>query len=108
MPFPAPERAAAPVQSENAWRDHTVIPYARLQGWRVYFTHYSKHSPSGFPDLVLVRDGVLLMRELKTDRGSLTAAQAYWLADLQAAGVNAKVWRPQDWPAIVATLTKEE
>ncbi len=104
MPRSRTRKAVAPVQSENAWRDHTVIPYARLRGWGVYWTHYSKHSPAGFPDLVLVRGRVLLMRELKTDRGRLTVAQAHWLMALQAAGVDADVWRPSDWRAIQAEL----
>ncbi len=95
-----------PVQGENAWRDHTIIPYARLQGWRVYFTHHSQHSPAGFPDLWMVRGAQLLVRELKTDTGRLTAAQREWLEALQGAGVDAKVWRPRDWAWIVATLTK--
>ncbi len=96
--------AQKPVQSENAWRDHTLVPYARLRGWRVYWTYFSKHSPAGFPDLTLVRDGVLLIRELKTDRGRLTDAQRDWLAGLQACGVDAAVWRPSDWPAIQKEL----
>ncbi len=93
-----------PLQSESAWRDRTVIPYARLKGWRVYFTHTSKFSPAGFPDLVLVRGPRLMMRELKTERGVVTGAQADWLERLYAAGVDASVWRPSDWPAIQKEL----
>ncbi len=104
MPRTGPERAAVPVQSENRWRDSTIIPYARLRGWRVYFTHHSRHSPAGFPDLVLVRGERLLVRELKTDRGGVTGAQIAWLAALQMAGVDATVWRPSDWLAIQKEL----
>ncbi len=99
-----PERRSLPLQSENAWRDHTLVPYARLQGWRVYFTHYSRHSPAGFPDLTLVRRGVLLIRELKTDRGRLTSSQRDWLEALQGCGVDAGVWRPSDWLRIQEEL----
>lgn len=98
-------RAQKPVQSENDWRDQTIIPYARLKGWAVHFTHTSKHSPSGWPDLVLVRGQRLLVRELKTARGRLTAAQWDWLLALQRAGVDVGVWRPSMWAEIQQELT---
>lgn len=96
--------ATLPRQSENDWRDGTVIPFARLKGWRVAFTYDSKHSPSGWPDLVLARGERLLIRELKTERGVVSDAQQEWLAALERVGVDAKVWRPSDWPTIQAEL----
>ncbi len=103
-PMQASKNLAAPVQKENDWRDHTLIPLARLKGWRVYFTQRSDRSPAGFPDLWLTRNGVLLVRELKRDGKVPTDAQQHWLRALRLAGVDAKVWRPQDWPAIQAEL----
>lgn len=93
-----------PVQRENDWRDHTLIPLARLKGWRVYFTQRSDRSPAGFPDCWFVRNGRLLVRELKRDGKEPTAAQTAWLEALRAAGVDAQVWRPADWPTIQAEL----
>lgn len=68
---------------------------ARL-GWRGYHTHDSRRSDAGFPDLVLLRRGVHVVRELKTERGRVTPQQQAWLDDYQQAGVDACVWRPLD------------
>lgn len=65
-------------------------------GWRYYHTHRSQHSPAGFPDVCIVRDGVLLFAELKRETGKLSDEQQAWLDDLRAAGVEVYVWRPSD------------
>ena len=78
--------------------------YARLRGWRTYHTLTSKGSEPGFPDLVLARDGVLLIAELKTDTGRLTPEQAAWLSSFRACGIAASVWRPADWEVIKNAL----
>lgn len=70
-----------------------------------YHTHDSRRSPAGFPDRVYAGPGGVLFRELKTDTGKLTAEQQAWLVGLHAAGLDADVWRPADWPeAIFAEL----
>lgn len=56
---------------------------------------------AGFPDLVLARRGVVMMRELKTERGRVSDMQARWISEL---GVFGKVWRPSDWPEISREL----
>jgi hypothetical protein len=38
----------------------------------------------------------VLFRELKTQRGRVTAEQREWLHALLAAGQDAGVWRPED------------
>jgi hypothetical protein len=65
---------------------------------------FSRRSEAGFPDLVLVRDGRLLFRELKTATGTLSEAQRRWIAALELAGADVRVWRPGDWDEIEATL----
>jgi len=65
-------------------------------GWRSYHTHDSRRSDAGFPDLVLLRRGVQVVRELKTERGRVTPQQQAWLDDYEQAGVDAGVWRPLD------------
>ena len=52
-----------------------IIELATVCGWLAYHTHDSRRSTPGFPDLVLVRGGVLLFRELKTDTGKTSKAQ---------------------------------
>ena len=76
---------------------------AHLLGWLTYHTYDSRHSAPGFPDLVLVRERVLF-RELKTDKGRVTAAQQHWIDRLSAAGADAGVWRPADWEQIMGEL----
>lgn len=75
-----------------------VLAHARVLGWMAYHTHDSRRSQPGFPDLVLVseRQGRVLYRELKTERGRLSDAQRVWLRALTAAGQDAGVWRPMD------------
>lgn len=59
-----------------------------------YHTHDSRRSPSGFPDLVCVGPRGVLFRELKRQRGKVSAEQQEWLDALTATGQNAAVWRP--------------
>ena len=44
-----------------------------------YHTHDSRRSAKGFPDLVLAKNGVVLIVELKTDTGVATPDQVAWL-----------------------------
>lgn len=94
-----------------------VIDLARLHGWKVWHFHDSRRQvapgvlvgdsdAAGFPDLVLVhaQRGRILFRELKSNKGRLTVMQEQTLLDLQAAGMDAAVWRPIDWPTIMSTL----
>ena len=68
----------------------------KLLGLRWYKTFDSRRSPSGFPDLVITGRRTIY-RELKTERGRLSAAQREWIADLEAAGDDVDVWRPADF-----------
>jgi len=99
MPAPRPKLLEKELQS-------AVIDTARLFGWRV--AHFrpamTKHGwktavggdGAGFPDLVLVRDGVLWI-ELKVGGNTLSAEQAAWLEALRAAGEECYVWTDSDW-----------
>jgi len=76
-------------------------------GVSYYHTWTSRNSVAGWPDYCFVTaDRRFLVRELKTDKGKLTAAQETWLSALAAAGVDAAVRRSADWPdRIKAELT---
>lgn len=83
--------------SEKEWRQ-LVVDYAHLMGWRVYFTWRSVHSPAGYPDLTMVRRDRLIVAELKTETGKLSAEQIRWLTDLDGVpGVETFTWRPSAW-----------
>ena len=90
--------------SEREFQDGFVIPLAEQCGWMVYHTYDSRRSQPGFPDLVMLRRGRILVRELKSERGKLTAPQKKWLTAFSMVGISAVVWRPRDWPAIVGDL----
>ena len=84
-----------------------VLDLARLTRWRCYHTHDSRRSEAGFPDLVMTRDGRIILAELKTESGPVTEAQREWLTALAACpGLEVKVWRPSDWDAIERTMRR--
>lgn len=106
-------------QRESDFQEQ-VIQLARLLRWRVAWfrpvrvqrrngTVYHETpvgaDGKGWPDLILTRAGRLVAAELKSERGRLTAQQTAWLAALRAAGVEAHVWKPSDWPEIERILT---
>ena len=78
-----------------------VIECLRLFHWRYFHIRNSKagivQGNVGFPDLVAVRDGRIVVAELKSERGDLTADQRAWLEDWEFAGARVYVWRPSDW-----------
>ena len=82
----------------------TVIEYAERLGYLVYHTYDSRRSQRGFPDLVMVKEGRLVMAELKRETGRTKPEQAEWLRLLRSAGVEAYIWRPSTWPEIESVL----
>jgi hypothetical protein len=83
------------LMNEREWSRY-VVDLAAWSRWIHYHTHDSRHSPPGFPDLVLIRPPELVFAELKSERGKLTASQTYWLDALTKCGCEAYVWRPTD------------
>ncbi len=88
----------------------TVIEYASLRNWLVFHDADSRKNPAGLPDLILVRNGVLVAAELKSAKGRLRSGQRTWLEALGAVAeasngaVKVFVWRPADWAEVVKTL----
>lgn len=89
----------------------TLIDAAKLHGWRVFHplpglsqagrwsTRGQGHT--GYPDLTLARDGVVLFAELKSERGRLTADQVAWR---DAIGARWACWRPADLDSALRAL----
>lgn len=76
---------------------NSIVHAARECGWMVYRTWNSMHSPAGFPDLCLVRNGKMKFWELKSRVGKMRSLQDDWIEALSAVpGVEAKVVRPAD------------
>ena len=77
-------------------------------GFLVYHTHDSRRSEPGFPDTVMVKNGVVIFAELKREKGRVSPAQARWLKALEEVSgstprVKTRLWKPSDWPEILAT-----
>ena len=90
-----------------------VITLAKAAGWLTYHTRDSRRSEPGFPDLVLSRGPAcgrprVIFAELKTETGRLSPAQLDWLETLRhCPDIESYIWRPSQWPEIVATLQRE-
>ena len=80
------------------WRAAHFRPARTAQGWRT-----PMQGDVGLPDLVLARDGVVLLAELKSARGKTTPDQELWL---EALGDHARLWRPADWVSIQNELRR--
>ena len=93
-------RVIASRMTERQLQDN-VVAMARTLGWLCYHTHDSRRSAPGYPDLTLVRDGRLVLVELKSQRGRLRAEQHVWLGELREVarerGIEVYLWRPMDW-----------
>jgi hypothetical protein len=95
--------------SEDAFKSR-VIDYAMLRGWLV--AHYrpartdkgwrtALEGHRGAPDLILARDGRVLLVELKSDKGRVATEQAVWGSAL---GDYYRLWRPSQWDQVMEDL----
>ena len=80
-----------------------VIDRATHYGWKVYSIARSDRgrlrcaSSKGFPDLLLMRPGMIAFAELKRYGGKLTAEQDEWLRLLASTFTNVHAWTPEHW-----------
>lgn len=81
-----------------------LVASARFAGWKVYYVWNSQHSPKGWPDVVCLKDGRILIYECKTEKGRIRPEQLECLALLQAAGIPARIVRPSDMDSILEEL----
>lgn len=88
-----------------------VIHYAMLRGWMVSHARPAKTAKGwrtliqghkGAPDLLLARNGVVILAELKTSTGRLSTEQRLWAHHIN--GALYRLWRPTDWPKIADEL----
>jgi len=83
-----------------------VIELATLYQWAHFHPYEMRSSDPGWPDLTLARAPELLFAELKTERGRLTRAQAWWIELLRSCGQEVHVWRPSDFEAVHERLKR--
>jgi len=86
--------------------DRAVRMLAETCGWERFHVWNSRHSASGFPDLVLCRPPRLAFAELKSQNGKLTVDQQRWLDFLRSVpSIEVYVWRPDDLDHIARILS---
>jgi hypothetical protein len=84
----------------RGWRSIHVRPARTARGWRTAV----QGDGVGFPDLLLLRSGKLVVAELKAGRGRPTAEQLAWMQAFEAAGAGVYVWTPASWAEIESVL----
>lgn len=79
-----------------------VVDLAQRSGYeQIYHTWDSHHSPAGFPDLIIIREGRQIVAELKVGRDNLTPEQYFWLLEFsRVKNTEIYVWRPEDFDEI--------
>jgi hypothetical protein len=101
------DAAAYKATQTEAQFQRVVIEAAERLGWSVYHFPNAIINPAGWPDLLMLRNGVWRLRELKTERGRLGPRQIERIAELEANGADVAVWKPEMWDAIEQTLRGE-
>lgn len=84
----------------HGYRAAHFRPARTEAGWRTAVQGDGK----GFPDLVLVGRGRVIVAELKSEKGRPSIEQLDWLAAFGAAGVERYIWRPDDFDDILRIL----
>jgi hypothetical protein len=74
-----------------------VADLCRALGLVHFHVQHSHGMTKGWPDSVILGNGKMIYRELKSERGQLSPEQRAVGAMLKAAGADWKVWRPGDW-----------
>ena len=102
-----------PVDPEKALQSR-LQQAATLAKWLHYHVYDSRRSAIGFPDLVMVRDGQMLVIECKRDLAEVAAmprtergrAQLAWIAACSAVpGCRAAVVSPENEDVALAWIT---
>jgi len=91
-------------RTEKKFQD-AIISLAKENRWLHYHTYDSRRSVAGFPDLVLVREGRILFRELKVGKNKMSLYQKEWAKAIREASGDFDVWRPEMMEEIIGELT---
>lgn len=108
---PRSQATTLPAISEKEFQQQ-VKDLARLLGWKTYHTLRSKGSDPGFPDLIMLRKGRMIVAELKKEGERPTDTQGRWLNEFrlisnrlgEPLAIEVCVWRPSDWKMIEIIL----
>jgi hypothetical protein len=95
---------AAPKPLSERQFQRQVEDALRLFGWRFYHTWNSFNSARGFPDVIAVRPPRAVALELKSAKGKVTPDQQAWVTAMAESGIEAGIWRPEDWDEFAELL----
>lgn len=99
-PYPTDYKDVTEKQFTEQVRD-----LAKIFGYEYYHTWTSMHSPKGWPDVALCKDGRLILAELKREGKSPSPEQQKWLDLLSMVkGIQVYVWRPSNIDRIAEIL----
>jgi DNA-binding transcriptional ArsR family regulator len=82
----------------------TVTQAAEQLGWIVVHFPNAMMNPTGWPDLILLKNGRVVFAELKVGGNTLSTAQEEWRELLLAHEFEHYVWYPEDWGQIEEVL----
>lgn len=87
--------------SERDLSQH-VVSLARVLGWKVarWPTWRATGTDPGVPDLIMARNGVVILAELKAVGGKLSPAQEAWASAIADGPVESAIyylWTPEHW-----------
>ena len=100
----------------------TVLQWARLYQWRCFYIpdwmyrmaiasilrsrRKDRDWPDkGFPDLVLLKPGRLIVAELKSPKGRVEPEQKEWHDLFASVGIRVHIWKPTDIDDIILILS---
>ena len=79
-----------------------------MSGWLTYHALRSDGSEPGFPDLIMVRDGRLIVWELKSATGRVSNAQREWIDRLREVNrIDVNIVRPDDLDEALSRLNRQ-
>jgi hypothetical protein len=106
-------------QASESELQSTIIDIAHRFGWLVHHARPARtrsggwatpiQGDKGFPDLVLAKNGRIIIAELKSAKGRLSPEQETWVRALgcceEDPPIEVYVWRPADLDEIIEKLT---
>jgi len=81
---------------------------ARLCGYDfIYHTWDSRNSPAGFPDIIILKDGRMIVAEIKREGEQPSPEQYFWLLEFsKIRQAEVYLWCPSDWDEIESVIRR--
>ncbi len=85
------------VKITHAQFQYSIVDLAQRLGYEfIYHTWNSRNSPAGFPDLILLREGRMIVAELKIPPDTLKPEQYFWLLEFLTVTEDVYLWESTD------------